>query len=98
MAEESFKEYGKEEAIGLLFEGTGFKKADKSSFEATPGGTVISSSRVFTEGIDFDLVYFPQERELCTEATVPRCRRRRTICLHGQATDAVCPAGSLGET
>ena len=59
MAEESFKEYGKEEAIGLLFEGTGFKKADKSSFEATPGGTVISSSRVFTEGIDFDLVYFP---------------------------------------
>ena len=35
MAEESFKEYGKEEAIGLLFEGTGFKKADKSSFEAT---------------------------------------------------------------
>ena len=59
MTEESFKEYGKEEAVALLFEGTGFGHQDKSSFEAEPGSTVVSASRFFQEGIDFDLVYFP---------------------------------------
>ncbi len=59
MAEESFKEYGKEEAIVLLFEGTGFDREDKPAFEAAPGSTVVSASRFFLEGIDFDLTYFP---------------------------------------
>ena len=59
MAEESFKEYGKEEAIVLLFEGTGFDREEKPSFEAAPGSTVVNTSRFFLEGIDFDLTYFP---------------------------------------
>jgi thiamine-monophosphate kinase len=59
MAEESFKEYGKEEAIVLLFEGTGFDCEEKPAFEAAPGSTVVSASRFFLEGIDFDLTYFP---------------------------------------
>ncbi len=59
MAEESFKEYGKEEAIVLLFEGTGFDREEKPAFEAAPGSTVVSVSRFFLEGIDFDLTYFP---------------------------------------
>ena len=59
MAEESFKEYGKEEAIVLLFEGTGFDREEKPSFEAAPGSTVVNASRFFLEGIDFDLTYFP---------------------------------------
>ena len=59
MAEESFKEYGKEEAIVLLFEGTGFDREEKPSFEAAPGSTAVNTSRFFLEGIDFDLTYFP---------------------------------------
>ena len=59
MAEESFREYGKEEALSLLFEGTGFDRNGRPSFEPAPGSTVVSASRVFVEGIDFDLTYFP---------------------------------------
>lgn len=59
MAEESFKEYGKEEAISLLYEGSGFDRVGNPSFEPSPGSEVISSCRLFVEGIDFDLIYFP---------------------------------------
>ena len=59
MAEESFNEYGKEEAISLLFEGTGYVRSCRLSFEAAPGSSVVNVSRVFVEGIDFDLTYFP---------------------------------------
>lgn len=59
MAEESFKEYGKEEALALLFEGTGLVRTDNPSFEPDPGGLVVSAVRMFVEGIDFDLTYFP---------------------------------------
>ena len=59
MAEESFREYGKEEALALLFEGTGFDRDENPSFEALPGSRIISASRFFVEGIDFDLTYFP---------------------------------------
>ena len=59
MAEETFNEYGKEEAIALLFEGTGFDREEKPAFEAAPGSTVVQASRFFVEGIDFDLTYFP---------------------------------------
>ena len=59
MAEESFKEYGKEEAISLLFEGTGFVREENPSFEPAPGDLVVTAGRLFVEGIDFDLTYFP---------------------------------------
>ena len=59
MAEESFKEYGKEEAISLLYEGSGFDMVGNPSFEPAPGSDVVWSSRLFVEGIDFDLTYFP---------------------------------------
>ena len=59
MAEESFTEYGKEEAVVLLFEGSGFDREGNAAFEPAPGSKVVSSSRFFVEGIDFDLTYFP---------------------------------------
>lgn len=59
MAEESFRDYGKEEALSLLFEGSGYDRGEHISFEAAPGSTIVSASRVFMEGIDFDLTYFP---------------------------------------
>ena len=59
MPEESFREYGKEEALRLLFEGTGFERHEHICFEPSPGSHVISVSGVYEEGIDFDLTYFP---------------------------------------
>ena len=56
---ESFREYGKEEAIDLLFEGSGFTRSIKPSFDPAPGSKVVSASRTFVEGMDFDLTYFP---------------------------------------
>ncbi|MBR1927674.1 MAG: thiamine-phosphate kinase [Bacteroidales bacterium] len=59
MAEESFREYGKERAISLLYEGSGIDRAENPSFGPAPGSDVVSSGRLFVEGIDFDLTYFP---------------------------------------
>ncbi len=59
MSEESFQEYGKEEALALLYEGTSFEKTENPSFEPAAGNTILSSSKLFIEGIDFDLTYFP---------------------------------------
>ena len=59
MSEESFKEYGKEEALDLLFEGSGFVREELPGFAPQPGSTAVTSARVFVEGIDFDLTYFP---------------------------------------
>ena len=59
MTEESFNEYGKERAIDLLFEGSGFSRAERIGFESGAGNTLISASRLFVEGMDFDLTYFP---------------------------------------
>ncbi|MBQ0143966.1 MAG: hypothetical protein KBS78_02150 [Bacteroidales bacterium] len=59
MAEGTFNEYGKVEALNLLFEGCGFQRQDKVSFVPAAGSTVHTASRVFIEGMDFDLTYFP---------------------------------------
>lgn len=59
MAEESFNGYGKAEAVALLFEGSGFEHVEDPSFIPEAGSVVRTSSRVFLEGMDFDLTYFP---------------------------------------
>lgn len=59
MAEKTFNEYGKVQAIDLLFEDSGFTHTDKNGFEPQAGSLVRTASRVFVEGIDFDLTYFP---------------------------------------
>ena len=59
MAEETFNEYGKERAIDLLFDGSGFARTDRISFESGTGSSLTTASRLFVEGMDFDLTYFP---------------------------------------
>ena len=59
MQEETFSEYGKTEAIRLLFEGSGFSFNDRISFSPAAGSIVHNASRIFIEGMDFDLTYFP---------------------------------------
>lgn len=59
MAEKTFNEYGKTQAIDLLFKDSGFRREDGNGFEPAAGSLVRTVSRVFVEGIDFDLTYFP---------------------------------------
>ncbi len=60
MEERTFAQIGREEALNLLFEGSGFSNcADAQVFAATGKDAVVSVSRLLSEGIDFDLVYFP---------------------------------------
>lgn len=59
MAEETFSDLGRVEAISRLYEGTGYKPFESSWFETSGKAYATSQSRTFIEGIDFDLVYFP---------------------------------------
>lgn len=59
MAEETFSDLGRVEAIARLYEGTGYKPFKSCWYETSGKACVTSQSRVFIEGIDFDLIYFP---------------------------------------
>lgn len=59
MADKTFNEYGKERAIDLLFEGSGYVRQERVTFDPSAGSTVRAASRLFVEGMDFDLTYFP---------------------------------------
>lgn len=59
MAEETFSDLGRVEAIAKLYEGTPYKPFQGIWFETSGKSHVGSNSRTFIEGIDFDLVYFP---------------------------------------
>lgn len=59
MAEETFADLGRVEAIARLYEGTPYTPFRSSWFETSGKSCVTSQSRTFIEGIDFDLVYFP---------------------------------------
>ena len=59
MAEETFSDLGRVEAIARLYEGTPYKPFESSWFETAGKAVATSHSRTFIEGIDFDLTYFP---------------------------------------
>ena len=59
MAEETFSDLGRVEAIAKLYEGTPYKPFETVHFETDGKAVVCSSSRTFIEGMDFDLTYFP---------------------------------------
>ena len=59
MAEETFSDLGRVEAIAKLYEGTPYKPFQSSWFETSGKCYVGSHSRTFIEGMDFDLTYFP---------------------------------------
>lgn len=56
---ENFADIGRIEAIESLYKGTGFKPFAGTLFGPAAKGSVITAARMFTEGVDFDLVYFP---------------------------------------
>ncbi|MBE6217612.1 MAG: thiamine-phosphate kinase [Bacteroidales bacterium] len=59
MAEETFSDLGRVEAIAKLYEGTPYRPFQSSWFETSGKGYITTQSRTFIEGVDFDLVYFP---------------------------------------
>lgn len=59
MKEENFNELGKMEAISLLFESCGYNPEEGNSFLPANDAVVKTASKIFTEGINFDLIYFP---------------------------------------
>lgn len=56
---DTFAQIGKMAAIAELFEGTPYKAWDAESFETGGKSRVATATRVFSEGLDFDLTYFP---------------------------------------
>lgn len=60
MADTTFAELGRVEALRQLFEGTGYRPFEEPvCFEAYAHDKVVTASKLLLEGIDFDLVYFP---------------------------------------
>lgn len=61
MAEkDTFATLGKREAIRKLFEGSAYAPfCDPVDFQSTSRAYITTASKIFLEGIDFDLVYFP---------------------------------------
>lgn len=60
MEKKNFSDIGKIEAIKLLFEESSFKQADGTSYLCgEKGGVIRTASKLWLEGIDFDLTYFP---------------------------------------
>lgn len=60
MEERSFSSLGRVEAVRQLFEGTGYEPfGEPLSYGEKRGARAVCSSVLLTEGVDFDLVYFP---------------------------------------
>lgn len=57
MSSETFNDYGKERALDALFEGSGLRRG--ASFEPKAGSKTVTAGRIFMEGLNFDLTYFP---------------------------------------
>lgn len=83
MKESDFSDIGRIAAIEHLFEGTDYSPNDSCWFETASKAYVTTFSKIFLEGTDFDLVYFPLKHlgykvvtavtgELYAEMTHPR--------------------------
>lgn len=60
MEKKNFSDIGKIEAIKMLFHESDFKQSEGTAFLGGEKGSVIrTASRMWLEGIDFDLTYFP---------------------------------------
>lgn len=55
---DSFSEIGKIEAIGQLYRLSAYNPVNGLSY-TSKGGSVTTASRMYLEGVDFNLVYFP---------------------------------------
>ena len=56
---ESFSDLGRIEAIDQLYRLSAYNPVSGLSYTSAKGGRIITAARMFLEGIDFNLVYFP---------------------------------------
>ena len=56
---ESFSEIGKIQAIEQLYRLSAYNPVSGLSYTSSKGGRITTASRMYLEGIDFNLVYFP---------------------------------------
>lgn len=56
---ESFADLGKIEAIRRLFENTGYTPFEPNTMKGGRKGEIVTATRLMSEGVDFNLVYFP---------------------------------------
>ena len=56
---ESFSDIGKVEAIDQLYRLSAYHPVPGLTYTASQGGKVHTAARMFLEGVDFNLVYFP---------------------------------------
>ena len=56
---ESFSDIGRIEAIDQLYRLSAYSPVPGLCYTSQKGGKVITASRMYLEGIDFNLVYFP---------------------------------------
>ena len=56
---ESFSDLGKVEAIDQLYRLSAYNPVTGLSYTCTKGGRITTAARMYLEGIDFNLVYFP---------------------------------------
>ncbi len=56
---ESFSDIGKVEAIDQLYRLSAYTPVSGLSYRSEKGGKVVTAARMYLEGIDFNLVYFP---------------------------------------
>ena len=59
MAENSFSDIGVIKAIDELYGLSSYSRVESLEFRSPKGGAQVSAQRMFLEGIDFNLVYFP---------------------------------------
>ena len=81
MAEETFSDLGRVEAIAKLYEGTPYKPFQSSWFETSGKSYIGSHARTFLEGIDFDLTYFPLKHLGYKAVTVGHFRQQEQILV-----------------
>ena len=54
-----FSDLGREEAIQQLYRLSAYNPVSGLSFTSDKGGKITTAARMYLEGIDFNLVYFP---------------------------------------
>lgn len=83
MTEDKFSGMGLVEAISKLYDGTPYEAVKNHAFKTAGNAFISSFSKIFLEGVDFDLVYFPLQHlgykcvtavvgELYAEMSYPR--------------------------
>lgn len=85
MAEKTFAELGRIEAIRELFNGTGYEPFQEPLwFEAQGGDCITTVSKTLLEGMDFDLVYFPL-KHLGYKSVIAATGELYAVMAHPQA-------------